>query len=164
MPFKPVQWQELEVIKSSKLNDMVNNDEFLLRRKVSGAVRNIDRDGNPRAVPRYLKEGLVMCAGYNEFTPGASFPEDSKDGKRKVTPVFEREFKFPKGTFDPEFKPIVICTVGTKNGIRKITWTIKTVSSSRFVITIRELAASENFERDMEYFINWIAMGVGLLP
>lgn len=163
MPFKPVNWQALEVISSSKLNDMVANDQFLWNRKVAGAVRNIDPSGEERASPRYIKENLVVCAGYKEFRPGAAFPREQVDGVDKVVPVFEREFKFPKDFFDPEFRPVVVCSIGTKRGIRKITWTLKNISASRFTVVIREHSKNLNFESDMEYFINWIAFGVRLV-
>lgn len=162
MPFKPIQWQPLEVISSKKLNDMVENDKFLWRRKISGSVRNIGPNGQERAIPRYIKENLVLCAGYKEFTPGTKFPKEQVKGVDKIVPVFERSFNFPNGLFDPEFTPIVVCSVGVKTGIRKITYTIKDVRASMFTVSIRELDSTKNFERDMNYFINWIAFGVKL--
>lgn len=161
MPYKPVHWNKFDVISSDKLNDMVSNDEFLNNRKVSGAIRNVDRDGQSRSSPPYIKEQLVVCAGYQEFRPGISFPSGQVD--RKISPVFSKEFKFPNGLFDPEFKPIVVCNIGVIKGIRRITWTIQKVTARAFTVSIRELDPDTNFERDMEYSINWIALGV-MLP
>ncbi len=158
MPFRPVNWQPLEVITSRKLNQMVENDEFLNLRKLRGAVRNIEPTGEPRQSPQYLKEALGVIAGYSEFTPGKEFPKDQTN--KKVKPAFTREFNFPGQFFDPEFKPSVVCNIGTKRGIRKIVWTITRVNSGGFAVRIQELDENLDFERDMEYFITWIAMGV----
>lgn len=161
MPYKQVQWQSMEVIKSAKLNDMVANDKFLNDRKLSGAIRNISRDGEYRSSPNYIKEQLGICAGYKEFRPGTSFPQDQVD--KNISPVFTKEITFPNGFFDPEFKPVVVCNIGVIKGIRRITWSVQKVTARAFTVAIRELEPDANFERDMEYSINWIAFGV-MLP
>lgn len=162
MPFKPVSWKPLDVISSSKLNDMVDNAEFLMDRKVGGLISNIAPNGNIRNSPRYIRENIVVNAGFRKFTPGKKFPKEQLDGKKKVVPVFEKEFFFPRNFFDPEFTPMVMCSIGVVTGVRAITWTLTDVSNVSFTVKIREFSEDINFERDMEYFINWIAIGVKL--
>lgn len=160
MVFDPVQWNALDPITSTKLNQMVENDKFLRNRKVAGILRNVDLTGNTVNSPRYIKENLVMVSGYREIKPGGTFPDAQVDGVDHVKPVFEKEINLPKGFFDPTYHPVVVCTVGTKRGIKKIVYSLKSITSSSFIISIRELEDNINFTSDMEYFISYLAMGV----
>lgn len=162
MPFDPVLWTPQEIITSDKLNKMVENDKFLRNRKVAGALRNMDQSGNESQNMRYLKENLILVCGYKEFKPGSSFPDSDNEGIKHVAAVFERTFPFPKRTFSPLFRPVVLATVGTKRGIKRITYTLKRIETSEFVISIRDIDPNLNFTDDMEYFCCWMAMGVSL--
>lgn len=160
MPFDPIVWSDGDVITSDRLNKMVENDLFLKNRKVRGALRNMDRSGNESTNMRYIKENLIVIGGYNEFRPGSDFPNPKAEGVKKVAPVFEKTFNFPKSGFSPVFLPVVVATVGTKRGLKRISYTLKRVTTGSFTIAIREFDKDLYFTKDMDYFICWIAMGV----
>lgn len=155
-----MEWQPLEQITSAKLNGMVANQQFLKDRKVAGALRNIDQAGNPRQSLKWVRDNLGVCSGYHEFSPGSEFPDAQTEGTKNVKAVFTKEFKFPNGFFDPEFTPTVVFSIGVKQGLKKITYSLKSVSSGRFSVSIRDLSPNLNFTQGMDYFICYMAMGV----
>jgi len=149
----------MEVITSKKLNAMADNSEFFAVRKVDGKVRNIDpHSKKPRDSLPYIGDNIAVYADYREITPGDAFPEKQK-GKTKLD-HFEKRIDFPVGFFNPNFQPVVICSIGAKHGaISKVTSVIRSITFAGFNISILEHSTS-HFTESMPYFISFIAMGV----
>jgi hypothetical protein len=160
MVFDPVTWAPEEIITSEKLNQMAKNDDFLKDRKVSGALRNIAPNGNERTGLRYIKDNLALVSGYKEISPVKQTPNAAQEGSDKTSTVFEREIPFPRDFFHPDFRPVVICSVGIKK-VKEITWVLREITNASFTVSIRGVS-NVDFDPDMDFFVCYIAMGVKL--
>jgi hypothetical protein len=157
--FNKFSWTKEEVT-SEKLNKMIDNDKYLADYKSSGAILNQSPDGSPRGGRSILNENLAMYAEYVEFSPGSGFPGDAK--KKNVSAQFEKRINFPPDFFDPEFLPVIVSTIGVRNGLPRIGHVVRNLSSHGFDVIIREHSNTNNFTKNDVYFISYVVMGVKL--
>ena len=167
--FNSVDWgddTEQVQITSSKLNQMINNSEYLHGTKISPYLRNVNPSTKtPDNFIQYLTDKVGLYADYVEVNPDSSMFKRADDSDDSAPVNFTVFLDFPDGFFNPDFQPVVIANAGSKNAatngaIRKIWGVLKKVRNSGFSYMIHEYSQTESFTSLDTYFVSFIAVGV----
>lgn len=169
--FTPVDWgteEENLKISSRALNQMAENDDYLLHNKVSGTISNVDYlTKEQNYYVRYLNNHLIVYGKYHEFNPMKdqfNKSDDSTDGTPKK---FIMHFDFPDNIFKQGVQPVVVANIGAKvaanadnsDAIRKLTCILKEVKRNSFALEIRELSNTQEFSILDTYFVSYVVIG-----
>lgn len=148
-------------IKSSDLNLLVDNSDYLSVNKLEGILRNTDPvTKNPRSAIPWIRDNLAIYTEYQEFTPGADILDLNQEPTKQQ---FDRTFNFPTAFFNPLFQPIVLVTLGSQpDNIAKIMGILRRVDSASFTISILDQNTQQTatFKTNSKLFISYVALGV----
>lgn len=154
--FRRIDWFPFEELRVKKLDDMSGNELYLFNKKLEARIHSI-QPGIVRTlnVPANLTNNIVFYAEYRDITT------NSKDANESQ---FEKTIRLPSGMFAGGVMPITFSNIGVYRGkaIKRVNSVVKNPKPGEFIAHVDTLA-NNNFEEDMDYFLNIFAIGPSVI-